>query len=396
MISFDEAYHIVLSKSKDFGRERAMLGNAIGRVLRECWHADRDFPPYHRVTMDGIAVNYDTSPADKIFLIESIAAAGDPQKKLIDNRACLEVMTGSVLPLGTDTVIRYEDMDIIDGYAHVNTSFSKGQNIHRKGEDRSDEDLLLTPGNVLSAAEIGVGATIGKSKVFVARHPKTVIISTGDELVNIEDSPLPHQIRKSNVYRMTASLNAIGIDVETSHLDDDYEEILEELVTYIRFYDLVVLSGGVSKGKFDFLPKALKELGVEKHFHRVAQRPGKPFWFGTYPDGATVFAMPGNPISSFMCTQVYLLPWIEKCLETNERTTEMAILDANVSFNPDLTYFLEVKISCNEKGHLIASPKKGHGSGDLANLMHADAFIQLPSGKEVFKKGEAYPIIRYR
>ena len=396
MISVAEAHQIVLFHCADFGTECVSLDQAIGRVLREDWHADRDMPPYDRVTMDGIAVHYNSAVTTGKLTIEGIAAAGDPKKSLQNSSACLEVMTGSILPDGTDTVIRYEDLNINQDVASVQTQYRKGQNIHRKGEDRKKGDLLCQSGIVLSAAEIGVGATIGKSEVLVSRFPKTLIISTGDELVEVNEAPLDHQIRKSNVYRLAGTLQSRGMQVDTAHLLDDYQEIIAKLEGQLAKYDLIILSGGVSKGKFDFLPDALNELGVQKHFHRIAQRPGKPFWFGSHPNGCTVFAMPGNPVSSFMCTHIYLMDWLDRCLKITADDQHYASLSADVSFKPDLTYFLEVKISCNTNGQLIATPQKGHGSGDLANLMNGDAFIRLPRGKEIFTRGEVYPIIYYR
>ncbi|MEM8895218.1 MAG: molybdopterin-binding protein, partial [Bacteroidota bacterium] len=157
-----------------------------------------------------------------------------------------------------------------------------------------------------------------------------------------------------------------------------------------------VLSGGVSKGKFDFLPQALDEIGVKKHFHRISQRPGKPFWFGSFGDKATVFAFPGNPVSSFMCMQRYFKTWLNHSLQINTLQTPYAVLGDDVHFKPDLTYFLEVKLVFSPTGEILAMPVKGNGSGDLANLVDADAFIELPKGRNDYHKGEKYPILTYR
>ncbi len=398
MITVTEALAIVQSNTKDFGIEEIPLSDAIGRTLREEIIADRDFPPYDRVTMDGIAISYASfQNGERNFRVAGVAAAGVPKQSLEDPNACLEVMTGAIMPSGVDSVIRYEDLTIIDEMATVNLDEIKfQQNIHFKGSDRKAGDVIIPSGLKISSSEIGVCATVGKHSLKVSKLPKSIIISSGDELVEINEQPLSHQIRRSNVYRLETLLKNYQIPVTTAHLADDFEEIVNFLKEVITQYDLVILSGGVSKGKFDYLPEALNRLGVKKLFHKIQQRPGKPFWFGKYENTATVFAFPGNPVSSFMCAQYYLKSWLNKSTQTTDNQTAYAILNEDVYFKPNLTYFLEVKLHFNAKGQIIATPIKGNGSGDLANLVDADAFIQLPQGKSEFKKGEVYPFITYR
>lgn len=397
MISLAEAYQIVQNNAHGFGEETIPLALGIGRVLQEDWHGDRELPPYDRITMDGIAIHYDTAIQLDRLPVAGVVAAGDPESVLSHPAHCLEVMTGAMLPRGCDTVIRYEDVTITDGVATINVAYEKGQNIHYRGEDRAKGALLVEKGTLLSASEIGVGASIGKAEITVSRLPKTIIISTGNELVEIDEQPAAHQIRRSNVYRLQASLQHLNVPVDTAHLADDEEVIVKKLQEFLENYDLIVLSGGVSMGKFDFLPTALDRLGVTKLFHRVAQRPGKPFWFGHHPDfKATVFALPGNPVSSFMCTQVYLLDWLRTSLGMHIPDRPYGILQSEVEFKPDLTYLLEVKISYDQEGRILAHPKKGHGSGDLANLLHGDAFIRLERGQTHFAAGSVHELFFYR
>lgn len=398
MISVAEALEIVTTKARDFGTTTIQLSEGIGRVLREDISADRDMPPYDRVTMDGIAVQYkDYEQGIKTFKIAGVAAAGAEQMTLTVTGECLEVMTGAIMPKGLDTVIPYEEINIEDQRATINEKpLTKQQNIHFKGFDRNAGDIVIQRGQVLSSTEIGVCATVGKSEIKVSRLPRTVIISTGDELVEIDEQPLAHQIRKSNIYRLKTALSHYGATVDMAHLNDDYDTIIGKLRIILNDYELVILSGGVSKGKFDFLPQALEELGVEKHFHRISQRPGKPFWFGSYQDKSTVFAFPGNPVSSFMCMQRYFKTWLNHSLQIEHLNTPYASLGADVHFKPNLTYFLEVKLDFSPTGEIIAMPVKGNGSGDLANLVDADAFIELPFGRDDFHKGEKYPILTYR
>ena len=397
MIDVDKALEIIKTHKGKFGNEVVPLSQSIGRVLKESWHTDRPLPPYNRVTMDGIAIAHqDFSEANRRFPLEGIAAAGDPQKEKKETGSCYEVMTGAILPLGCDTVIRYEDITITDGIALINLpDIVKYKNVHDKGSDRILDELIVSPNTIISPAEIGVGASLGKHKVEVAKLPKAIVISTGNELVDIEQKPLAHQIRKSNVYQVSTFLNTLGINCDTAHLDDKKEEIKEQMQKYLEQYDVILMSGGVSKGKYDFLPAVLEELGAQKLFHKVAQRPGKPFWFGRR-GSCTIFAFPGNPISSFMCMHYYFVEWLGESLGLPLRKTQLAVLTHRVKFKPDLTYFLEVKISYSSTGLVLATPQKGNGSGDLANLAEADAFIRLPRGKDIFEKGEVYPILVYR
>ena len=156
-------------------------------------------------------------------------------------------------------------------------------------------------------------------------------------------------------------------------------------------YDVIILSGGVSEGKFDYIPKALDECGVKKLFHKVQQRPGKPFWFGKNDKGVLVFALPGNPVSAFMCLHRYLLSWLEKSLGVRKQNL-YAVLNEDFTFTPKLQYFLQVKLHVDQKGCLIATPVEGNGSGDFANLAATNAFMELPLERNNFTKGEVFKI----
>ena len=395
MISAEQALQTILNSTQDFGVEEIPFIKSVGRILKEKIKADRDFPPFNRVSMDGIAIDYNQFKNGKrSFKIEGIQAAGSEQISLNNSANCIEVMTGAVLPNNTNSVIRYEDLSIENGIATINVdSINDAQNIHSKGKDRKVGDLLIKQNTKISAAEIGVLATVGKSFVKVAKQPKVMIVSTGDELVGVDEIPLEYQIRRSNVFTLVSLLEKLNISSETAHITDDKPVLKEKIERYLQEYDVLLFSGAVSKGKYDFLPEVFEELKVEKLFHKVTQRPGKPFFYGKTND-CNVFGFPGNPISTFVNCLVYFYPWYYKSvgLEVEEET---AILSADVIFKPSLTYFLQVKLNYRF-GHLIATPITGNGSGDLASLVNTDAFIQLPNDKTEFKKGEVFPIIRYR
>nr|WP_299032662.1 molybdopterin molybdotransferase MoeA [uncultured Tenacibaculum sp.] len=396
MITVEEAKHIILENTQDFGIEEIPFLEAVGRVLKEDIVADRDFPPFNRVAMDGIAINHRFfEHGVRDFKIEGVQAAGSPQQTLDNAANCYEVMTGAVLPNNTDTVIRYEDIDINTLVATITVDeIKEGQNIHTQGSDKSEGTILMRRNTIISAAEIGVLATVGKATVKVAKQPKVMIVSTGDELVDVNENPLDHQIRRSNVYTLVSLLNDLKIPADTAHITDEKQILKEKVESYLKEYDVLLFSGAVSKGKFDFLPEVLDGLGVKKLFHRVSQRPGKPFWFGT-TDNCNVFAFPGNPVSTFVNCLVYFYPWYHKSIGV-QRETQTVTLANDITFKPNLSCFMQVKLT-SENGQVYATPIQGNGSGDLASLVEADGFIELPKTEEIeFKKGSVFPILTYR
>lgn len=395
MISVQEATSIILSHLWTSKAESIEVNRSVGRILAEPVFADRDFPPFNRASMDGIAIHFKSFQNGKIeFVIEATQAAGTPQLKLTNPENCIEVMTGAMLPEGTDTVIRYEDVEIKNGIAKISlTDISAGQNIHPQNQDAKKDQQLLSPGLKISPAEVALLASVGKSKVQVYRFPKTAIISTGDELVDIDQIPLSHQIRRSNDIALQAALLELGCTSTKFHLTDSKELLTNNLRTIFKDHELIILSGGVSKGKFDYVPEVLESLGVKKLFHQVSQKPGKPFWFGTSKE-QTVFALPGNPVSTYMCFYRYIKPWLMKSVGY-ELSTSQAILAKDFNFKAPLTYFLQVKIK-NELGKLMAYPDAGGGSGDFANLKEVDGFIELPLEKSEFKAGEVFSFYSFR
>ncbi len=375
--------------------EEVSLQQALGRITAQAFTCDRDLPPFDRVMMDGIAIDFDRYAAgQRTFALEHTAAAGSPRYTLGDPGRCVEIMTGAILPAGTDTVIRYEDL-LMDGRnATILVEVKRSQNVHSRGLDRAQGDVLVPEGKMIGAAEIGVAATVGLPRLSVYQWPRVVVVSTGDELVEIDEIPLAHQIRRSNVYNMMAALQRRGLSADEQHLPDDSKVVGSAIDQMLASYDVIILIGGSSKGKFDYVPDALERAGVEKHFYKVKQRPGKPFWFGSRDDRTFVFALPGNPVSSFLCFEKYIDHWWRRSYRQPLEQPQ-AILDEDITFTPDLTYFLQVKVTHRE-GRWLATPEQGHGSGDLANLVVADAFMQLPAGRTKYRRGELYPILIYR
>ncbi len=398
MTTVEQATDLILAHAGRFGDEELPLGSALGRVLREPLIADRDFPPFSRVSMDGIAIAYGSFAAGRrSFPMAGMQAAGAPPVTLLDDAHAVEVMTGAMLPAGADTVIRYEDLHMAEGMATVQIEDVRaGQNVHPRAHDRRAGEEIIPAGRMITGAEIGVAATVGKSALRVARLPRVAVLSTGDELVKVDAVPLLHQIRASNTHSIQALLSPWGIQAQHIHLPDDLDATTGALREALAMHDALVLSGGVSEGKYDYVPRALAALGVRQLFHKVQQRPGKPFWFGQAPGGQVVFALPGNPVSAFVGTLRFFLPWLRHSLGLPALPRTWAALARPFEFKPNLTFFLQVRLECAETGQWLAHPVAGKGSGDLANLADADAFLELPAGRDHYEAGGAFRVWGYR
>ncbi|MCX2719604.1 molybdopterin molybdotransferase MoeA [Lentiprolixibacter aurantiacus] len=391
MIHYSEALELVLQHARDYGIERVHLKKAVGRVLAENIQADRDFPPFNRATKDGIVLNYSAvENGRRVFEISGILPAGTPASVLEDQETCMEIMTGAVVPFDADTVVMYERLQVENGIATLQSTPEKGQNIHYRGSDIGKGDVILEANKRITASVIGVLASVGVYEVPVKKLPRVAVISTGNELVEVDIIPEAHQIRKSNSYALHAALSSEKIEPMMLHLQDDKDIIRQKLNYLVDEFDVLLLSGGVSRGKYDFIPDVLQEIGIEKSFHRVLQRPGKPFWFGIHPEkGTVVFSFPGNPVSTFANYHLYFKPWLFKGMGLPGQTRTVVLGQAMENTGP-LTLFIKVSVYW-EDGVLKATPVKTNGSGDLVSLAKADGLVELQSKANGFKEGEVVP-----
>ncbi|MDA9793099.1 molybdopterin molybdotransferase MoeA [Bacteriovoracaceae bacterium] len=369
------------------------LGDSIDHFLACNIFADREQPPFDRVAMDGIAIN-EASIENKQFKIAGIQAAGAQKLTLESLDECLEVMTGAILPKNTHIVIPYERITISGEVATLNiknNSLKIKQNVHLKGSDYKEGQLLLSKNKKIKSPDIAVLASVGMSKVDVYRLPAVAVISTGDELVEVDQTPLEHQIRKSNSCALKAELICCGFkQVDTFHLIDNEEQLAREIESILSKYPLVLLSGGVSMGKFDFVPKVLDQLGVNKIFHKVCQRPGKPLWFGQNQQRNVVMGLPGNPVSCLVSLRRYII----EALFQDYSISETAILNESITFKKEMTMFCPVTLT-SSYGHAVATPIKMNGSGDFYSLAKSDGFLEFDAEKEKFVKGENYKLYRW-
>ncbi|MGK0367161.1 MAG: molybdopterin molybdotransferase [Thermoproteota archaeon] len=288
----------------------------------------------------------------------------------------------------TDTVIPYEIISIKENTATVNEPelIKQGKNIHRMGSDYQQGDLLLKSGLKINSTIISTLASQGLAEVEVFKLPRVAIISTGNELIAPGTPIKDYQIRLSNSYALRSELKSFfPFSINRFHLIDDLSECNRKLTEIFNDHDILIISGGVSKGKFDFIPKALEDLKVEKHFHRISQRPGKPMWYGT-KDEKQVFALPGNPMSGLVCMRRYVIPALQKRLGQENTRADHVKLDQNISLNGQLTQFKAARV-INNNGYLSAKVIENNTSGDFFSLCHSNGIIEFEKGINDFNAG---------
>jgi molybdopterin molybdotransferase len=370
--------------------ESLPLTQAAGAVLRENIYAERDQPPFDRVAMDGIALNSSSLSSNGGRLrVAGTQNAGDPPLTLPDPDSCIEIMTGAMLPAGCDAVVPVELLQRNGEFAEIGRAALKPwQNVHRRGSDCRQGALLLAAGTRLSAPEVAIVAGAGMARVRVSAQPMIAVISTGNELVEPGELIQPHQVRRSNAYGITASLRQQGFArVSDDHVRDDEGELERRLSFHLRTHDVLILSGGVSMGKLDLVPKVLEKLGVSMVFHHVAQRPGKPMWFGVSQSGPAVFALPGNPVSTLVCLARYVLPALRAAMGQAPAESPRIALTAPAEVKASLAFYLPVKLRSDDWGRTSAEPAPTNGSGDFTALAGTDGFVELPPGPNTFPKG---------
>ncbi|HUF72125.1 MAG TPA: molybdopterin molybdotransferase MoeA [Gammaproteobacteria bacterium] len=400
MTTVAEAWALVAGHMPRRPVEHVPIGATVGRILAAAVEAERDQPPFDRVTMDGIAIASEAwARGLRSFPIAAVQAAGQPASRRRSPDACVRVMTGAVRPEGTDAVIPIERVRIADGVALVDdeTFVEPGRFIHAQGSDRQRGDVVLEPGIRIGPAEIAVLASAGRAEVATSKRARIAVISTGDELVAVDAPRIePYQIRSSNDLAIVASLERASLaECSRTTLPDDPKRILESVSELHDANDMLILSGGVSMGEFDFVPAVLAQLEARVVFHRIEQKPGKPMWFGLSGQGKPIFALPGNPVSTLLCMTRYVVPALRLAAGVPAPPAELAVLGADVEGPKALTYFVPVVLGWSEDGVELALPKPTNTSGDFSSLAATDGFIELPAGRAVHERGSTGRVWRW-
>ncbi len=387
MIPVEQAMGHVLAASPEMPAERVPLDMAVGRVLREAIVAPHDFPPFHRVMMDGFAVRAADLRHTDTLPLTGESAAGAAEEVTLRQGSCVQVMTGGPLPAGADAVVPVEETRADGDRITFGRPVREGQHFAPRGEEAQSGDPLLSPGAVLGPVGVATVAASGRAEVSVSGLPSLAIVSTGDELVPVDVTPGQHQIRDTNSWLLAAQARAEGLtDVTRLHARDDGAELRRVLGTALE-RDLVVISGGVSMGKYDLVPGVLAELGVQQIFHRVFQKPGKPLWFGTLGE-TLVFGAPGNPLSTSVTFHVYVRAAIARMTgrdPEDPRFRGTLAEDLTVTSKRDL--FVFARVVAGAEG-VVVRPLAGRGSADIFSAATANALLGFPAGHHELVAGQ--------
>ena len=405
MLSVDEALEHVLAQARCRGAASCPIRDALGLVLAEDVISDVDSPPHDKSLVDGYAVMAADLAGGKADLdVTEEVAAGAVPHRAVTRGTSIRVMTGAPVPDGADAVVMIEQSEPIAGGGQgdrVRLSAEPvvaGQNIMRRATSMARGDRVLSAGHELRAIEIGVLAEVGRAHVRAVPKPTVAILATGNELVPLEVKPEAGHIRNSNGPLLAAaarSAGAAGIDLGIAR---DEPEELRRTIAYGLTFDVLVVSGGVSAGLFDLVPGVLEALGVRKVFHKVSIKPGKPLWFGVLADESgerLVFGLPGNPVSSLVCFELFVRPAIARLAgradgALAETTAALAVEHAHRGNRP--TYH-PARLTVAD-GRTTVEPVRWQGSGDLRALTAANAWACFPAGDRTYPAGRAIRVLR--
>jgi molybdopterin molybdotransferase len=386
MISVAEAIQIVKEHTSPLQPETVPLANALGRYLAEDVIADSDLPPFNRAQMDGYAVRaaeiQDATPdAPSRLRIAGESAAGRGWHNEMSAGEAVRIMTGAPVPRGADSVQQVELTREVDGSGVVEIlqAVETGRSIVTRGSEVKAGETVLRSGEQINAAMMAALASFGYDEVKVGRRPRAAVLATGTELVEVNKKPGPDQIRDSNTYSLGAYATHAGAVVECLPLAGDDIGVLKKQIDHAsRNSNVLVASGGVSMGVYDFTKATLKELKAEIFFERVALRPGKPTVFARLPNGTLVFGLPGNPVSVSVTFNLF------------SRTA----LERGVKGSEDRESYLPALLKTNQEGHLIAEPLKWGGSSDFVAFARATALIKVPAGVKIIESEETVRVVR--
>jgi molybdopterin molybdotransferase len=381
MISFEKAQEIVTSQARSFGTEEIILDGAFGRVLAEPIRADRDYPPFPRATMDGYALKYDDleQGTRRFRVVETLFAGSEPGRR-IGKGECYKIMTGAAVPEYVDMVIRREDVeegDEVEVQRKNPEAWRPYLNIARQGEDVRAGELVIDNPRRCDPAMMGLLATVGKTTVTVAKSPQTGLITTGNEVIKPGNPVGRVQIRNSNLWMLLGALREEGLGLKkSSHVGDDPEQLMRTLERFLDL-DVLILTGGVSAGDADHVPRVLTELGVRPLFHKIAMRPGKPTWCGLLPEGGMVFALPGNPFSCLVNFALLIAPYIHECWGLEQTPPiSLPLREARKKRTP-LDEFFPVRM---EGAPAMLTQMPLNSSGDIRLGIGANALALHPAG----------------
>jgi molybdopterin molybdotransferase len=412
-VLFEDARRVVEEHAAGLrprGRELLALLDTVGRVLAEPIHADRDYPPFPRAARDGYALRAaDVDGIPETLDVVGEVRAGSTDKISISHGEAVAIMTGAAVPEGADAVIMVEHTSRAGDHVQIARRVAAGENIVPLGAEAKRGNKLLAPGARLGYAEIAVAASVGRSRLLVNAKPKVAVLSTGDEVVDVDVPPGPNQIRNSNSYSLAAQTLAAGGDPLVLPIAPDEPERLRELLVEGLDADLLLIAGGVSMGKYDLVEEVLTGMKAEFYFTGAQIQPGKPIVFGRIPCGAGAseresssvpdsyryfFGLPGNPISTMVTFELFARPLLEALAGMAIRTLTFvhAKLKTEIRTKTGLKRFLPAILS-GEFENAEVELVRWQGSGDLAAVARSNCYLVVPPDRERIPAGEWMPIL---
>jgi molybdopterin molybdotransferase len=404
ILTFEQARHLVEDHARQLrprGRELLGLLDAIGSVLAEPIHADRDFPPFPRATRDGFAVcsaDVVNIPAT-LDVVGEVRAGSDVETPTIEPGQAVSIMTGAPVPGGADTIVMVEFTSSIGNRVEVRKTVAAGENIVPAGAEGKRGAEMLAAGTRLDFAGLAVAAAVGRSRVVVHARPRVAVLCTGDEIVDVDVLPASNQIRNSNGYSLAAQISVAGGEPILLPIAPDEGKCLRELLLEGFDCDLLLIAGGVSMGKYDLVEQVLAEMKAEFFFTGAQIQPGKPVVFGAVPgkqeeDRKYFLGLPGNPVSTMVCFELFAKPVIEALAGIQPRKLVFVHARLKTAFKtkPGLKRFLPATLS-GEFEHGEVELVGWQGSGDLSAVVRSNCYIVVPPDRERIEAGEFVPVL---
>jgi molybdopterin molybdotransferase len=398
MISPDEALKIVLENVAPLGVERVSILDALGRNIAEEIRSPRDIPGFDNSAMDGYAVrSVDVAGASEsrpvqLDVLETVGAGVMPSVSVGPGQA-IRTMTGAPIAAGADAIVQVERTRGTGARVEILAPAEAGAFVRPRGEDLRQDGLVVSVGKTLAASDLGIIATLNRSMVDVYRQPRVAIVATGDELVDVDQTPSGAQVVNSSAYALAGAIReAGGLPIILKVARDRPEEVRARLSEALAF-DVVLSTGGVSVGQFDHVKVVLDELGLRQLFHGVAQRPGRPLKFGTI-GGRPIFGLPGNPVSTLVCFYLYVYPALNRLGGRGSRALPRVSVRcaADIRVARDLTEFIRVTLE-RRGDDLLATPTGNQGSGILSSVSRAHGLLIGPSSEVLLKQGDQATVL---
>lgn len=397
MIEFEQALGFILKNTGELSAGKVSIEDSIGRVLTEDIYSAIEMPPFNKSAMDGYAVRMrDVKNVPVRLKCIGFIQAGETFRKKVGPSECVKIMTGAGLPKGVDSVVMVEDTERFDDYVEIKESIKKWKNVCLRGEDIKRKEKVLGVGRAISVGDIALLATVGRRFVKAARKPRVGVLSTGGEIVPAGRRLQEGKIYNSNGPQLLALLKSDGINARYLGIAKDRPEELTNAIKKGLENDILLISGGVSVGDYDFVPSVLKKLGVKKIFHNVRTKPGKPLFFGTRKN-TIVFGIPGNPVSNFLAYHVYIRAALYKMTgkKPYKPEFEKGIIEKTFHHKAGRKHFVPVKI-IKRKTRYYVTPISSHGSADILALSRADGFMVVDRNRSCVKAKSRIEFTRWK